>query len=187
VLFGLQAYNAAWVRVRASGVFKDTISAIDPSILTDLPFIADCPATPGTYPFPPRLRGSRLDSILKSKKVVIAQQSLRFPAFEAAFATLGRQIVQEIGKAYKVPDLAVTVKTYSVSDLAIEAVVQGQADVTDPFYRQWTLTVDNQVQRSVQITPACTMWSTFLSITWNGVRNNWKDLEGEATGGTGCA
>jgi hypothetical protein len=177
----IQAYNAAWVRVRASGVFKNTIGGVDPSILTDLPFIADCPATPGTYPFPPRLRGSRLDVILRSKKVVIAQQSLAFPAFEAAFATLGRAIVQEISNAYKV-DLAVHVDSYPVSDAAVEAVVQGKADVTDPFYRQWTLTVDNQVQRSVQITPACTMWASFLSISWNGVRNTWNSLEGELTG-----
>jgi hypothetical protein len=185
-LCSAQAYNAAWVRVRASGFFKTTVAAVDPELLTALPFIADCPATPATYPFPPRLYGSRLDAILRAKKVVIAQQALRFPAFETAFAALGRQIAAEIATAYNVPGLTVKVDTYPVSDAAVEAVVQGKADVTDPFYRQWTLTVDNQVQRSAQITPACTMWATFLSISWNRVRNGWNTLEGEqGLGGSG--
>lgn len=108
----------------------------------------------------------------------MAQQGLNFPAFQNAFKAITDEIVKEIAAVYKVP-MQTTYQLFNVSDPAITAVLEGRADCTDPFYRQWTLSVTPQVQRSVQLTPACTLWATTLSISWNGQRNAWKTLDGK--------
>ena len=40
-----------------------------------------------------------------------------------------------------------------------------------------------QVQRSVKATPACTLWATFLSISWNVTRSNWTTVDDLAAAG----
>lgn len=173
----IQAYNAGFVRVRASGAFQSILAAADPMLLSSVGFIADCPAVPDGYPFPPWLRGSRLDAIFTAGRVVVARQLLRFAAYEKAFEDITRGIVAEIAAAYGV-SLDTKFVDYMVSDPAVQAVASGAADCTDPFYRQWTLVVPTQVQRSVQLTPACTMWASTLSISFLAGRNQWTTLEG---------
>lgn len=176
---GAQAYNAGFVRVKAKGLLPQIFGPVDPGILSSLNTIADCPATPATYPFPAWIVGSQLDKVLSAGKVVVAQQVLNFPAFTDAFRAVTDAIVAEIAAAYKSPSLKTSYLTFVTSDEAVESVLAGKADCTDSFFRQWSLTVSNQVQRSVQLTPACTLWASTLSISWDGARNKWKTIEGE--------
>ncbi len=152
------------------------------------------------------------------------------------------QVVREIGKAYNVT-LAARFVDYPNSAATVAAVINGTADVTDPFTRQWTVVgafprevrvrvcvgggdfptgpkhserthsrstrhqgVDRravavqpgadqprprtgvpaaQTQRSFLATPACTIWATFLSISWNATRfPAWKTVEDLANAGS---
>lgn len=178
IQWDMQAYNAGFVRVKAKGLLPEIFNAVDPSLLSSLKSIADCPAVPSTYPFPAWIVGSRLDKILSARQVVVAQQFLNFPAFQTAFTAVTDAIVAEIAAAYNTPLLNTSYVRFVTSDEAVDSILAGKADCTDSFYRQWSLTVSNQVQRSVQLTPACTLWAATLSISWNEARNGWKTIEG---------
>ncbi len=47
-------------------------------------------------------------------------------------------MVEEVAKAYKV-HLAAKFTVYADSEQSLDAVTSGKADVTDPFYRHWTV------------------------------------------------
>lgn len=183
----IQAYNAAYVRAKYAGNVSAAFAVVDPTLLSSLPSIADCPAVPSTFPFPARHRGQRLDQILRSGTVKVAQQDLGpfLQPFSAAFRQVTTAVVQKVGAAYKVK-LSATFMPYPTADAAVQAVIDGDADVTDPFYRQWTLIgqVGSQVQKSVLATPACTTWATFMSISWNSTRTNWTSLSDLAAAGS---
>ena len=97
-------------------------------------------AVPSTFPFPSRKRNTRLDQVLKSKVIKVAQQDLGpgLAAFTAAFKNITSSIAAEISAEYRV-SISVVFQLYSSSDTAVAAVINGDADVTDPFHRQWTL------------------------------------------------
>lgn len=136
----IQTYNAAWVRIKANGALTAAVDAAAPGLLQFVSFIADCPAVPEAYPFPCRRGAKRLNRVLKRRKVVVALQDLgpELAAFTAAFKAINRALASEIAAAYGI-DLGVEFAVYPDSNSAVTAVIDGAADCTDPFYRQWTL------------------------------------------------
>jgi hypothetical protein len=186
----IQAYNAGFVRVKASGRFASEITKVDPMLFDFVRFVADCPAVPSTFPFPPRVAGTRLQKILVARVVRIAFQFnstqaklSRVPGFPQAFVAISTAIVSEISKAYNVP-LKTRFIDFPTSDTSVQGLIDGEADVTDPFYRQWSLVISKQVQRRVMATPACTIWAAPISVSWNSTRNNWRTVADLAAAGS---
>lgn len=181
-----QAYNAAWVRVKASGVFDQTINTVAPSLLGSLRTLGDCPAVPESYPFPPVVDGSLLDQILASGKVRLAfqfnstdaeqRETLTPGDFGKAFVELAKGIVSHVSLAYNV-DLALEINDYESSSLSVDAVVAGDADMTDMFLRQWTLIPSSNQQRRTLTTPSCSLWLATLSASWNATSTGWERVE----------
>jgi hypothetical protein len=169
--------------VKASETFSKIFKEVDPMIFTALHSIADCPAIPSAFPFPSRINGTRLDRILASGTMRVSFQfnssaadASLTPSYPKALLTMSRQIAQELGSHYQT-SMKAQFLDFPSSDLSVSAVIDGTADVTDNFYRQWTLNVPGQVQRSVLTTPACTMWASAVSMSFFTSRKNWRTIE----------
>jgi hypothetical protein len=159
-------------------------------IFSALHSIADCPAIPSAFPFPSRTKGTRLDRILASGTMRVSFQfnssaadASLTPSYPKALLNMSRQVAQELESHYQTAMKAQFID-FPSSDLSVSAVIDGTTDVTDNFYRQWTLNVPGQVQRRVLTTPACTLWASAVSLSFFSSRKNWKTMDDLAGAGS---